>query len=119
MFKSQAKSKSPITLLFLITCLVISTLVVVSNYFFRPGLESDIKSRIISTLNSHSIFNAVIDVKGRDVVLNGITPNPFEAKRIEADIQNMAGVYQLHSKLLIENNINNVEHIQNDQKPRN
>lgn len=106
MSKPQTKSKSPFTLLFLITLLIISTLVMVSNYFFRPGLESDLKNRIISTLYTHDIFNAVIDVNGRDVVLKGITSNSDEAKKIEADIQNISGVNRLHSKLLIEEGIN-------------
>lgn len=106
-------------MLFLITLLIISTLVLVSNYFFRPGLETDLKNRIISTLYSHKIFNAVIDVNGRDVVLKGVTPNSSEAKKIEADIQNISGVNQLYSKLQIENEVEYIDQIQNDQKPSN
>lgn len=119
MFNSQAKSKSPLTLLLLITLLVISTLVVVSNYFFRPGLESDIKDRIISTLSSHKILNAVIDVNGMDVVLKGVAPNSVAAKRIEIDVQNISGVNQVYSKLLIEDELENFDQLQNDQKPSN
>ena len=119
MLKPEANSKSPVTVLFLITVLIISTLVMVSNYFFRPGLESDIKNRIISALYSHAIFNAVIDVNGRDVVLKGITPNPVEAKKIENDIKNIKGVNQLYSKLVIESEVDNIYQIQNDQKSSN
>lgn len=81
----------------------------VSNYFFRPGLESDLKNKIITTLYSHHIFNAAIDVNGRDVVLKGITPNLKEAKKIEADIQKITGVNHLQSKLLIKPEINKVQ----------
>lgn len=105
MLKPQTKSKSPFTLLFLIAVLIISTLVMVSNYFFRPGLESDLKNRIHSMLYSHDIFNAVIDVNGRDVVLKGITPNSSEAKKIEEDVQNISGVNRLHSKLEVDTDI--------------
>jgi len=109
MLKPQTKSKSPFTLLFLITVLIISTLVLVSNYFLRPGLELDLKNRVKSTLYSHTIFNAAVDVNGRDVVLNGVTPNSIEAEKIEADIKNLAGVNRLHSKLLIETDINTTD----------
>ena len=119
MLKPQTKSKSPLTLLLSITVLIISTLVMVSNYFFRPGLESDLKKRVISTLYSHNIFNAVIDVNGRDVVLKGVTPNSNEAKKIEADIQNISGVNHLYSKLLIEDELKNLDQIKNGQKPSN
>jgi len=81
----------------------------VSNYFLRPGLELDLKNKIISTLYSHNIFNAVIEVKGRDVYLSGITPNALEANKIEADIQSISGVNQLKSRLQVIQAKNGVE----------
>ena len=103
MFESNSNSKSSLTLLTVISCLVISTLVVVSYYFFRPNLELDIKNQIISKLNSYDVMNAVIDVNGRDVILKGITSNSLEARKIETEIQNISGVNLLESKLLIKN----------------
>ena len=103
MLKTQPQSKSPLTLLLLIACLVISTLVMISNYFFRPGLELDLKNRIVSKLYSYSLYNPVIRVEGRDVVLNGVARNQEEAEKIEAEIQSISGIHQVDNKLLINN----------------
>ena len=102
MLKSQSNSKSSLTLSLLIACLVISTLVVVSHYFFRPGLESEIKRQITLKLHSYNIMNAVVDVSGTHVVIKGVTSNALEAQKIATDVQNISGVQHLESKLLIE-----------------
>ena len=102
MLKQKSKSKSPLTLLILISFLVISTLVMISNYFLRPGLESDLRNRITATLSAHNIVNAVIKVQGRDVILNGIAANPLIAKKAESDIKSIAGINAVRSKLVIE-----------------
>jgi len=99
----ESKSKSPLTLLLLIACLVISTLVVISNYFFRPGLELDLRNRIVSKLYSYRLHNPVIKVEGRDVILNGIARNKSEAETIEAEIQSISGIHRVENKLLINN----------------
>jgi len=101
--KPKPKPKSPLTLLFLIACLVIATLVMISNYFFRPGLELDLKNRIASKLYSYDLLNPVIKVEGRDVVLNGIASNKAEAEKIGAEIESIAGINQVDNKLLINN----------------
>ena len=103
MLKTKPQSKSPLTLLLLIGCLVISTLVMISNYFFRPGLELELKNRIVSKLYSYSLYNPVIKVEGRDVVLKGIARNRAEAEKIEAEIQSISGIHQVDNKLLINN----------------
>ena len=82
---------------------MISTLVMISNYFFRPGLEQDLKNRILSTLYSHNISNAVVKVEGRDVILNGIALNNHQAQKLEAEIQSISGIHQIENKLSIEN----------------
>lgn len=103
MFKSESKPKSPLTLLLLIACLIISTLVMISNYFFRPGLELDLKNRVLSTLYSYDLLNPVIKVEGRDVVLNGTVSSKAEAEKIEAEIHKISGIHQVDNKLFISN----------------
>ena len=103
MFKSDQKSKSPLTLSLLVACLIIATLVMISNYFFRPGLEMDLKNRILSKLYSHRLLNPVIKIEGRDVILKGIARNKSEAAKIEAEIQSVSGIHNVDSRLLIQN----------------
>jgi len=114
MFSSRTTSKSPLTLLVLIAFLVISTLVLVSNYFFRPGLELEIKNQVLSKLYSHNIFNAVIDVKGRDVSLHGVTTDLSVAKKIEAEILNISGVHKLESSLHVQDSVDQQQSNQSD-----
>ncbi len=83
--------------------LVIATLVMISNYFFRPGLELDLKNRILSKHYSHQLLNPVIKVEGRDVILNGVARNKDEATQIEAEIQSVLGIHNVDSRLLIQN----------------
>ena len=106
--KREPKSKSPMTLLLLIAFLVIATLVMISNYFLRPGLELDLRNRIVTKLYSYKLLNPMIRVEGRDVILNGIVRNKGEAAKIEAEIQSISGIHQIENKLLIHN--------QSDQK---
>ena len=101
MLKQHSKPKSPFTLLFLISLLVISTLVVVSNYFFRPGLESDLRNKIISKLYSHNVFNAAIKVEGRDVTIDGIATNELESNKLEMDVQNISGINRVQNNIKI------------------
>ena len=103
MLKPVSKSKSPLTLSLLIACLVIATLVMISNYFLRPGLELDLRNRIVSKLHFQNLLNPVIKVEGRDVMLSGIVPNEGEAEKIEARIQSISGINQIDSQLFIEN----------------
>lgn len=95
------KSKSPLTLLLLIGFLVICTLVMISNYFLRPGIELDLKNKVITHLYKHDVFNAMVKVEGRNVKLSGITSNELEAQKVGAAIQNISGVHQLENNLVI------------------
>lgn len=97
----ELKSKSPLTLLLLIACLVIATLVMISNYFFRPGLELDLRNRIVSKLYSYRLYNPVIKVEGRNVILNGIARNKIEAEKVVDEIQSISGIHRVENKLLI------------------
>ena len=74
----------------------------ISNYFVRPGLELDLKNKINYTLYSHNISNAVINVEGRDVVLNGVVANLLTAKQLESEIQNISGINQVKNMLVVE-----------------
>jgi len=103
MLNSESKPKSPLALLLVIAFLIIATLVMISNYFFRPGLELDLRNKIISKLYSHKLVDAAIQVKGRDVVLSGIVTSQDEAEKIDAEIQSISGVHQVESKLIIQN----------------
>lgn len=95
----------------IVASLVIATLVMISNYFFRPGLELDLKNKILSKQYSHQLLNPVINVEGRNVILKGIARNKVEAAKIEAEILSVSGINDLDSRLLIQN--------QSDQKPIN
>lgn len=88
-------------LLLVVSLLVISTLVVLSNYFLRPGLELDLRNRVISTLNAHNISNAKINVEGRNVVLSGFANNLLEAKQIGSEVEKISGVSYVKNKLVV------------------
>jgi len=103
MLEQGQNSKSPMTLLLLIAILVIATLVMISNYFLRPGIELDLKQKVMTTLFQHKVFDAAIKVEGRDVTIIGITTDSQESKKVETEIQNITGVNQVDNKLLIKN----------------
>lgn len=103
--KSEPQSKSPLTLSLLIACLVIATMVMISNYFFRPGLEQDLKDKVISKLLFKNLLDPEIKVEGRKVILNGMVPNEVEAEKIEAEIQSISGIHSLDSQLLIDSQV--------------
>ena len=105
MLNSEPQSKSPFTLSLLIACLVIATMVMISNYFFRPGLEQDLKNKIVSKLHFKNLLDPVIMVEGRDVILNGTVPNVREAEKIEAEIESISGIHHFDSQLFIENQV--------------
>ena len=97
------KSKSPMMLSALIGVLIISTLMTVSYYFLSPGVENNLKHQIVKSLNKYQLFNAVVSVEGRDVVLRGIAQNESDANKLEMEIKNISGIHKVDSKLLIKN----------------
>jgi len=103
MLKPEEKPKSPLTLSFFIACLLIGTMVMISHYFFRPGLEMDLENRVVNKLHSYNLLNPVIKVEGRDVVLNGVVPNKNAAAKIEAEVENISGIHNVESQLFIQN----------------
>lgn len=98
----KSKSKGPLALSLLIACLVIGTMVMIANYFFRPGLELDISKRVVEKLYFSNLSNPMIKVEGRDVILKGVVANEKEAEKIEADIQSLSGIHQVENQLIID-----------------
>jgi osmotically-inducible protein OsmY len=94
--------KSPLTLLILIGIMVIATLVVMSNYFLRPGVESDLNQEIVRNLRSQGLQDAMIKVSGRDVKLTGSTTNHADAIKAEKIIQDIWGINQIENNLVIK-----------------
>ena len=80
-------------------------MVMISNYFFRPGLEQDLKDKVISKLLFKNLLDPEIKVEGRKVILNGMVPNEVEAEKIEAEIQSISGIHSLDSQLLIDSQV--------------
>lgn len=105
MLKSEPKSKSPLTLSLLIACLVIATMVMISNYFFKPGLEQDLRNKVISKLLFKNLLDPEIKIVGRTVILNGMVPDEGEAEKIEAEIQSISGIRHIDSQLLIDSQV--------------
>ena len=103
MQSTVCSSKSPLTLLVLIAVMVVATLVVISNYFLRPGMELDLTHRITKNFLSYGINSAIINVSGRDVTLTGSVLNYTDAKNIEKLIQETQGIRQVENKLVIKN----------------
>lgn len=101
MSEQYPRSKSPFTLLLLIASLIVSTLVVISYYFLSPGIEQDLKNKIVTHLHSHNVFNTVVKVEGRDVTLSGIAENALEAQKVEKAIQGISGINEFESNIEI------------------
>ena len=53
----ERSAKSPLIFLLLIGILVISTLVVASEYFLRPQIESELAKSSIYTVMEHAVIN--------------------------------------------------------------
>ncbi len=96
-------SKSPAILLLLLATLIISTLVVSSHYFVRPSLEFDLKLKITQSLAKQDLQKTNFFIKGRDVVISGQVKGKHEAQKIKRIIENVRGVRQVTSELVIKN----------------
>ncbi|PID33778.1 MAG: hypothetical protein CR955_00530 [Thiotrichales bacterium] len=105
----QAKSttsKSPLMLFLLIGILVVATLVVISNYFLRPGLELSIKDQVRSDLRKGGIETVKVSVDGRDVLLEGFTLNRADWVKAESIVNNIRGINQVKNQLVVKNQTN-------------
>ena len=99
-------SKSPLTLLLLIGILVIATLVVVANYFLRPGLELSIKGEVHGDLIDSGIKTVKVSVNGRDVLLEGFISTHELREKAENIVNNISGISQVKSQLVVKNQTN-------------
>lgn len=99
-------SKSPLTLLLLIGILVISTLVVISNYFLRPGLELSIEDQVRGNLSEIGIKTVKVSVEGRNVLLEGFTLNHSDWKKAEIIVNKIQGINQVENLLVVKNQTN-------------
>jgi len=97
------KPKSPLVLLFLLTLLVISTLITASAYFLRPSIETEIKEKVIATIEEKGLGNMTIDVSGRDVTISGSVDTESDSSRVEKISSEVQGVREINNKLLIKN----------------
>lgn len=104
MLNAVSKHKSPVALFALVAILIVATVFVFSNYFVKPGYELDIRNKIVSKLNAYNIFNAVINIEGGSVILNGIATNTKEAMRFESEIKGISGIEQVDNKIVIQRN---------------
>jgi len=99
-------SKSPLTLLLLIGLLVVATLVVLSNYLLRPGIELSIKEQVHGDLRESGIKTVKVSVEGRDVLLEGFTLNHADWMKAESIVNNIRGINQVKNQLVVKNQTN-------------
>ena len=103
MQKTVRSSKSPLTLLVLLGIMIISTLVVISDYFVRPGMEQDLTQKVTQGLHKQGLLDATVKVRGRDVILSGSVPNSVTSKQAEEMIQQIQGIHQIDNNLVNKN----------------
>ena len=102
----SSTSKSPLTLLLLIGVLVIATLVVISNYFLRPGLELTIKDEVIENLKEGGIKTVKVSVDGRNVLLEGYIFKQEDSIKVESIVSKIEGIHQVKNQLVVKNQTN-------------
>jgi len=90
-------------LLLSLALLVIATLVVITTYFLRPGMEYDLKHQLTSNFHRAGINQATIEVKGRDVILHGAVKNSHAAIQAELIAKQTPGIHQVENRLVIKN----------------
>ena len=99
-------SKSPLTLLLLIGILVVATLVVIANYFFRPGLELSIKDQVRGDLRESGIKTVKVSVEGRNVLLEGFILSQADWIKAESIVNKVQGIHQVENQLVVKNQTN-------------
>lgn len=102
----DTKSKSPLTLLLLIGIMVISTLVVISNYFLRPSLELNIKDEVNQNLKENGFKSVKVKVEGRDVLLEGFIFKQEDSLKVENVMSKIQGIHQIDNQLVVKNQTN-------------
>ncbi|KAG1657139.1 5'-3' exonuclease [Nymphon striatum] len=102
----DTRSKSPLTLLLLIGIMVISTLVVISNYFLRPSLELNIKDEVSQNLKENGFKSVKVKVEGRDVLLEGFIFKQEDSLKVENVMSRIQGIHQIDNQLVVKNQTN-------------
>lgn len=102
MKKFSYPSKSVLLLFSILGILIISTLVVISNYFLRPTIEASLKESILRNLSKADSITPVIDVSGRDISLYGIAPSQNEANLVEKLTKETWGVRQVRNNISVK-----------------
>lgn len=95
--KSEQSGKSPLILLFLVAVLVIATLVVASNYFLRPQLETELRKEITHSFSQVGLGDTKIELSGRDVILNGAV-----SSKAENATKEIWGIRQVDNQIIIK-----------------
>ena len=101
--KFSFKPKSPLVLLFLLTLLVVSTLVTASAYFLRPSIETEIKQKVTKKIEEKGVSNMMVNVSGRDVTISGSVDTKEDSTKVEEMSSKVQGVREINNKLLIKN----------------
>lgn len=99
----QETQKSPMILLLSLALLVIATLVVITTYFLRPGMEHDLKHQLRFNFYQAGINDATIEVEGRDVILRGAVKNSHDAIQAETIARQTPGIHHVENHLVINN----------------
>ncbi len=103
MSEYSQSAKSPFVLLTSLGILVIATLVVASTYFLRPGIEYELKEKLLHDFANAGFVNTSINVSGRDVTLRGNVQDKAEALKAENTAKQIWGIRQVDNQLLIKN----------------
>lgn len=103
MLDPSKPAKSPLVLLVTLSILVVATLVVASSYFLRPSIEQELKRVLTTRFSNVGLTQTVVNISGRDVVLNGVVKDQSEAKKAELTAKETWGVRQVDNQLLIKN----------------
>ena len=90
-------------LLFVITLLVISTLVTASAYFLRPSIELELKEKVTLKMDQNEVSNITVNVSGRDVTIDGSVRNKETLSSVEKVTSEVQGVREVNNRLVIKN----------------
>lgn len=101
-----SKSISPFVLVFIISLLVVFTLVVATRFFLLPNVEMQLSQKIEKTLKGNATGKLFINISGRDVNVRGLVESKLEKINVENLISKVSGVRHINSEILIKNHSN-------------
>jgi len=97
-------AKSPLILLFLVAVLVVATLVVASEYFLRPQIESELKQKISLSFAKAGLLGTKVELSGRDVILNGSVSSKSTLQSVENTTKQIWGIRQVDNQIIVRKN---------------